>query len=353
MAYTTIDDPESYFQSKLYSGTGSDQSITLDGENNLQPDLIWVKRRNGTGGHGLVDSVRGANKWLASEGTGGEDTATENITFGSDGFTWNGGNYDRNSSGETYVAWCWKMGTASGITTNGSTTITPSSYSFNSTAGVSISQYTGNGTAGAKLAHGIGGEPDMFWVKQINGGNPWVIYFKSLGNTKVIYLNTNGASATRSNAWNDTSPDSVNITLGQGGGDINFDSSRNYLCFAMRNIVGFSRAGSYKGNGNSDGPMLFMGQKPAWIMVKKTSASGDSWTILDNKRDTFNVSKARLFADQNVAESTSTDVGDFVSNGFKIRTTAGTWNDNGGDYIYIAFAESPFVNSKGVPNNAR
>ena len=104
MAYTTIDDPELYFQSKLYSGTGSDQSITLDGENNLQPDLIWVKRRDGTGGHGLVDSLRGANKWLASEGTGGEDTSTENITFGSNGFTWNGGNYDRNSSGETYVA---------------------------------------------------------------------------------------------------------------------------------------------------------------------------------------------------------------------------------------------------------
>ena len=109
MAYTTIDDPELYFQAKLYSGTGSDQSITLDGTSNLQPDLIWVKRRDGTGTHGNVDSVRGANKWLASEGNAAQDTSTENITFGSDGFTWNGGNYDRNSSGETYVAWCWKM----------------------------------------------------------------------------------------------------------------------------------------------------------------------------------------------------------------------------------------------------
>ena len=354
MAYTTIDDPESYFQSKLYSGTGSDQSITLDGENNLQPDLIWVKRRNGTGGHGLVDSVRGANKWLASEGTGGEDTATENITFGSDGFTWNGGNYDRNSSGETYVAWCWKMGTASGITTNGSTTITPSSYSFSSTAGVSISQYTGNGTAGAKLAHGIGGEPDMFWVKQVNGGNPWVVYFKSLGNTKVMYLNTNGASATRSNAWNDTSPDSVNITLGQGGGDINYDSSRNYLCFAMRNIVGFSHAGSYTGNGNADGPMIFTGMKPALVTVKRYNSTG-SWNVFDNKREGFNPDNSNLYWNTTSVEQTDSDRTnpiDFLSNGFKLRGTDTDVNGSGSTYVYLAFAESPFVNSNGVPNNA-
>ena len=352
MSYSTIDNPELHFQCKIYTGTGSSQSITLDGDENMQPDMVWTKKRSGADFHAINDASRGHSKILFPDTTGAEDTSANCLTsFNSDGFTV-GTNSGFNGSSATYVAWCWKMGTTSGITTNGSTTITPSSYSFNSTAGVSISQYTGNGTAGAKLAHGIGGEPNMFWVKQINGGNPWVVYFKSLGNTKVMYLNTNGASATRSNAWNDTSPDSVNITLGQGGGDINYDSSRNYSCFAMRNIVGFSRAGSYTGNGNADGPMLFMGQKPAWIMAKKTSASGDSWTILDNKRDTFNVSKARLFPDQDAAESTSTDVGDFVSNGFKIRTTAGTWNDDGGTYVYLAFAESPFVNSNGVPNNA-
>ena len=353
MSYSTIDNPELYFQCKTYTGTGSGQSITLDGDENMQPDFVWIKNRSDAYDHVLFDVVRGVTKNLHSNETDAEVTEAQTLTaFNTDGFTV-GTDGKVNASSNNMISWNWKMGTTSGITTNGSTTITPSSYSFNSTAGVSISQYTGNGTAGAKLAHGIGGEPDMFWVKQINGGNPWVVYFKSLGNTKVIYLNANGASATRSNAWNDTSPDSVNITLGQGGGDINYDSSRNYLCFAMRNIVGFSRAGSYTGNGNADGPMLFMGQKPAWIMVKKTSASGDSWTILDNKRDTFNVSKARLFADQNAAESTSTDVGDFVSNGFKIRTTAGTWNDDGGTYVFMAFAESPFVNSNGVPNNAR
>ena len=353
MSYSTIDNPELHFQCKTYTGTGSSQAITLDGDENMQPDFVWIKNRSDAYDHVLFDVVRGVTKNLHSNETDAEVTEAQTLTaFNTDGFTV-GTDGKVNASSNNMISWNWKMGTTSGITTNGSTTITPSSYSFNSTAGVSISQYTGNGTAGAKLAHGIGGEPDMFWVKQINGGNPWVVYFKSLGNTKVMYLNTNGASATRSNAWNDTSPDSVNITLGQGGGDINYDSSRNYLCFAMRNIVGFSRAGSYTGNGNADGPMLFTGFSPAWIMCKKSSASGDSWTILDNKRDTFNVADARLFSDQNAAESTSTDVGDFVSNGFKIRTTAGTWNDDGGTYVYLAFAESPFVNSNGVPNNAR
>jgi len=144
MAFTTIDNSELYFQTKLYSGTGSDQTITFDGSENMQANLIWVKRRDGTGGHGLVDSVRGANKWLASEGTGGEDTSTENITFGSNGFTWNGGNYDRNSSGETYVAWCFKE---------------------SATAGFDINIHSGTGSS-ADVSHNLSATPEVIFTNE-------------------------------------------------------------------------------------------------------------------------------------------------------------------------------------------
>jgi hypothetical protein len=351
MAYTTIDNPELHFQCKTYTGTGSSQSITLDGDENMQPDFVWIKNRSDAYDHVLFDVVRGVTKNLHSNETDAEVTEAQTLTaFNTDGFTV-GTDGKVNASSNNMISWNWKMGTTSGITTNGSTTITPSSYSFNSTAGVSISQYTGNGTAGAKLAHGIGGEPNMFWVKQINGGNPWVVYFKSLGNTKVMYLNTNGASATRSNAWNDTSPDSVNITLGQGGGDINYDSSRNYLCFAMRNIVGFSRAGSYTGNGNADGTFVYTGFKPAFIMIKRTDASGD-WGIFDNKREGYNDETNRLKPNGTDTEEDDNFM-DIVSNGFKLRITSSSLNNSSGTYIFMAFAESPFVNSNGIPNNAR
>ena len=349
MSYSTIDNPELHFQCKTYTGTGSSQSITLDGDENMQPDFVWIKNRSDAYDHVLFDVVRGVTKNLHSNETDAEVTEAQTLTaFNTDGFTV-GTDGKVNASSNNMISWNWKMGTTSGITTNGSTTITPSSYSFNSTAGVSISQYTGNGTAGAKLAHGIGGEPDMFWVKQINGGNPWVVYFKSLGNTKVMYLNTNGASATRSNAWNDTSPDSVNITLGQGGGDINYDSSRNYLCFAMRNIVGFSRSGSYKGNGNADGTFVYTGFKPAFVLFKRADGT-ESWMIQDNRRPGYNPQGGNLFANTNGTESTDARF-DFVSNGFKARS--GNQNTDGSLHVYIAFAESPFVNSNGVPNNAR
>ena len=345
MSYSTIDNPELYFQCKTYTGTGSSQAITLDGDENMQPDFVWIKVRSESNNHELYDVVRGVTKRIYSDISNAEDTNTAGLTaFGTDGFTVNTGGAV-NGSSKTYVSWNWKAGGSGSANNDGS--INTTSTSANSTSGFSISKFTATGSA-ATIGHGMSAIPKMIWVKRTDSSGSWQVYHASLGATKYLELQNNQEVYASSARWNDTTPTSSVFSI---AGE--FLSSAVHISYAFAEKTGYCKIGSYQGNGNADGPMLFMGQKPAWIMVKKTSASGDSWTILDNKRDTFNVSKARLFADQNAAESTSTDVGDFVSNGFKIRTTAGTWNDDGGTYVFMAFAESPFVNSNGVPNNAR
>ena len=345
MSYSTIDNPELYFQCKLYTGTGSSNAITLDGDEDMQPDMVWTKKRSGADFHAINDAVRGHSKIVFPDTSDAEDTSANCLTsFNSDGFTV-GTNSGFNGSSATYVAWCWKANGSGSANNDGS--INTTSTSANSTSGFSISKFTATGSA-ATIGHGMSAIPKMIWVKRTDSSGSWQVYHASLGATKYLELQNNQEVYASSARWNDTTPTSSVFSI---AGE--FLSSAVHISYAFAEKTGYCKIGSYQGNGNADGPMLFMGQKPAWIMVKKTSASGDSWTILDNKRDTFNVSKARLFPDQNAAESTSTDVGDFVSNGFKIRTTAGTWNDDGGTYVFMAFAESPFVNSNGVPNNAR
>ena len=327
MAYTTIDDPELYFQSKLYSGTGSDQSITLDGENNLQPDLIWVKRRDGTGGHGLVDSLRGANKWLASEGTGGEDTSTENITFGSDGFTWNGGNYDRNSSGETYVAWCWKE---------------------SATAGFDINLHSGTGSS-ADVSHNLSAVPEIIITKRRSNTQQWFVYTTTTGSQKALFLDSTSAESNQPTAY-DALPTSSVINYGNdvavnGNGD-------TYVAYLWRSIQGFSKFGSYKGNSSTNGVFCYCGFRPALVILKVSSGTTDHWMMLDAKRPGYNVTNKRLSASADSAESDDIAT-DFLSNGFKLRFSGGAANGSGNTYIFMAWAESPFVNSNGVPNNAR
>ena len=344
MSYSTIDNPELYFQCKLYTGTGSSNAITLDGDEDMQPDMVWTKKRSGADFHAINDAVRGHSKIVFPDTSDAEDTSANCLTsFNSDGFTV-GTNSGFNGSSATYVAWCWKANGSGSANNDGS--INTTSTSANSTSGISISKFTATGSA-ATIGHGMSAIPKMIWVKRTDSSGSWQVYHASLGATKYLELQNNQEVYANSGRWNDTAPTSSVFSI---AGE--FVSSAVYISYAFAEKTGYCKIGSYQGNGNADGPMLFMGQKPAWIMVKKTSASGDSWTILDNKRDTFNVSKARLFPDQNAAESTSTDVGDFVSNGFKIRTTAGTWNDDGGTYVFMAFAESPFVNSNKVPNNA-
>ena len=346
MAYISFQ-PKDFFNTSIWTGTGSDP-LTVTGVG-FQSDITWIKRRE-LNHHRFMDSVRGATYEMYPDVNSAQYGESQGLkSWNTDGYAL-GNNAGYNASGGTYVGWTCKTGTTSGITTNGSTTITPSGYSFNSTVGVSILTYQGNGTAGAKLAHGLGGEPDMFIIKQYNGANDWVVYFKALSNTQVLYLNEDVNSATRSNAWNNTSPDSVNITLGQGGGDINYDSSRYYSCFAMRNVTGFSKAGKYIGNGDANGAFVYTGFKPSWLMIKKHGASSQ-WIIFDNKRG-YNGSNAQLYADSNEAEGSSETL-DLVSNGFKCRATDNGVNNSGSDYFYVAFAEEPFVASNGDPATAR
>jgi hypothetical protein len=367
MAYTTIDDPTSFFNTVLYTGdlqdsdgTGHTQSITGVG---FQPDWVWHKGRSGARTHMLVDRVRGVSSynWLASSGSGAELTTNTNgaiSSIDSDGITVQNGNDSSSKSnnagknGETWVFWNWLAGGSASSNTDGSIT---SSVSANTTAGFSIVGFTGNAQTGTTIAHGLGVKPNVIILK--NRGPDvanWQVYHSSLTATHYIQLNSTGAATDSNTRWNDTEPTSTVFTTGSSG-DVKGDSSgETFIAYCFTSKKGFSKFGSYTGNGNADGPFVYTGFRPAWVMIKKTSGTGN-WMIMDNKRSAsggFNVLGERIKANTNEAGSTA-DYQDNISNGFKIRTTASSWNDSGGTYIYLAFAESPFVNSNGIPNNAR
>jgi len=349
MAYTTINKSTDYFNTKIYTGTGSSNSLTGVG---FQPDFTWIKRRDTTSSNQLFDAVRGVTKRVFSDTNEAESTSATTLTsFDTDGFTVST-HTGLNASSGTYASWNWLAGTTSGITTDGNTTITPDGYSFNQTSGFSVIKYTGNGTAGAKLPHGLGAEPHLVIVKTTNlVGEPWQVYSKALGNTNRLFLNLTNAS-TSATEWNSTTPDSVNVTLGNG---THINSSGNtFIAYCFTPIKGFSKFGSYTGNGSSsDGAFVYTGFKPAWLMIKRTD-SADSWFMYDNKRSSFNVIDDYLIASSSNAETSSSSVNmDFLSNGVKIRNTDGGHNASGGTYIYMAFAEAPLVGSNNVPCTAR
>ena len=351
MAYTTINKSSDYFNTKLYTGTGSSNAQTGVG---FQPDWLWIKNRNNTQRHNILDAVRGVTKRISSNTTDAQATNSYLLSsFNSDGFTLgtDQDGFGTNTNGNTYAAWNWKAGTTSGIATNGATTITPGSYSFNQTSGMSIVNYDGNNTAGAKVAHGLGATPDMMIVKAMNGGSiHWGIYHKDIGNTHYMQFDTN-AKLDDAGVWNDTSPDSVNFTVG------NSDKTNTvtYIAYCFAEKQGYSKFGSYTGNGNSNAPFVYTGFKPAFVMLKNASASG-KWLMMDNKRPTAapgNPNNARLFADVSNAENTSSNMLDLLSNGFKLRTSDSDHNGSGNTNIYMAFAEAPLVGTNNVPANAR
>ena len=346
MAYTTIDNPELYFQTKLYTGTGSSHAITLDGSENMQPDWVWIKRRNSAGGNMITDSIRGVTKTIITNENGAEQTFSNGLTaFDSDGFTL-GSEDGFNKASDTFVSWNWSAGGSASSNSNGSIT---SSVSANTTAGFSIVTYTGNGTAGATVGHGLGSIPQWIIVKVRNTTNEWVVYHTSLGATKFIEMNSTGAVQTNTTRFNDTEPTSSVFSLGTAAGLNTSSDTHVAYCFAEKK--GYSKFGSYTGNGNADGTFVYTGFRPAWVMVKRTD-SGNSWCIFDNKRPGFNETNQYLLAEDSRAELT--DMGfEILSNGFKLRQTFNSVNGSGASYIYLAFAESPFVNSNGVPNNAR
>ncbi len=347
-AYTTIDDAGSFYNTKLYSAGTAPLAITGVG---FQPDITWIKSRSYGDNQNLFDSVRGATEILYTNNNNVVDTQAQSLqSWQSDGFTV-GSRNDTNRSGQTFVSWNWKGGTTSGITTNGSTTITPSAYSFNQTARISILKYTGNTVAGAKIAHGLGVAPDFTIFKSTANATAWNSYhigtYSNIPDEYSLCLSSTAAKDGDTKFWNDTVPDSVNITLGNGA-----DANPSALCVAycFASVQGFSNFGSYTGNGNVDGPFIYTGFRPAYIMIRTTAAG--AWAIFDNKRSEYNVVDKQLAANTTEIDQTS-DVLDILSNGFKIRATSNMVNGSGWEYIYSAFAEFPLVSSNSKAGTAR
>ena len=347
MAYTTIDKPTDYFNTVLWTGTGvTDRTVTGVG---FQPDWTWIKERSAASGHVVFDVIRGATKRLFPDAPNAEDTITESLkSFDTDGFTL-GTNGQVNENTQTYVGWNWLADNTSGSSnTDGSTT---STVSANTTSGFSIVTYTGTG-GNTSVGHGLGVAPDCMIIKcRSHSGTGWWMYHKDLGATKSIYLHDSQTSFTNSYLQN-TAPTSSVFTL-DSTSDTNA-SGRTIVAYCFANKKGFSRAFSYTGNGSSDGTFVYLGFKPAWILLRRTDGA-DYWTIRDNKRDVDNVVTQLLYPNVPDAEATaaSNNYLDIVSNGFKLRATSGQVNASGGSYIGLAFAENPFVTSTGIPCTAR
>ena len=333
MAYTTIKKPSDYFNTKLYTGNQSTNVITGVG---FQPDLVWIKNRGFTDKHWLNDAVRGSTKGLHSNLTNAESTASNSITsFDSDGFTL-GNLAETNGNQNNNVAWNWLGANGTASNTDGSIT---STVSANTTSGFSIVSYTGTG-ANATVGHGLGVAPSMIINKCRSAGQNWATYHASLGGTKALFLDGTGAAATSSSYFNNTDPTSSVFSVGNSG-DTNLSSGTHIsYCFAEKQ--GFSKFGSYTGNGNADGPFIYTGFKPAFVMIKSSSQAETNWVIVDNKREGYNPDNDRLFPDSNQVESTS-DVIDLLSNGFKLISGAGSSNGPSYTHIYMAFAEEPLV----------
>jgi hypothetical protein len=343
MAYTDIDKPTDYFNTVLYTGNGSTQSITGVG---FQPDWVWLKSRDTSGyNHGLSDIVRGVTKRLVTNSTGAESTQSGGTTsFDSDGFSLGTAIY-ANDLGDNYVAWNWLASNTTASNTQGDIT---STVSANTTSGFSIVSYTGNGTAGATVGHGID-TPKMIIVKNRSNTSNWTVGHDSLGWTKWIKLNSTDASLTNTVLWNDTAPTSSVFSLGTGS-NVNTNTD-NYIAYCFAEKKGFSKFGSYTGNGSADGPFIYTGFKPAMVIIKLSSGA-DNWTIYDSKRDGFNGDTHALFPNTSDVQTTDVDI-DLVSNGFKIVRASGRVNTSGGTHIYMAFASNPFVTSTGIPTTAR
>jgi hypothetical protein len=339
-----INKPSEYFNTKLYTGNDTTNAITGVGH---QPDLVWIKGRDSAYNHQLVDVIRGVNKPIRSNLTAAEATLSDSFnSFDSDGFTLGGdGDTDNfNNSGQNYVAWNWLANGSGASNTDGSIT---STVSANTTSGFSIVKWTGTGS-NATVGHGLGKEVKFFITKRTDSsGDNWYAYHSSLGGTKYLHPNNTSAAGTAISPFNNTNPTSTTISAGT---DLS-GSSSTHIAYCFSEVKGFSKFGSYTGNGNADGTFVYTGFAPAFVMIKMTSGS-DSWFMYDNKRSPFNVRGKYLVADGSGTDSNA-NAFDFVSNGFKIRTTASSFNGSGSSYIYMAFAENPLVGTNNIPATAR
>ena len=305
-----------YFDATLWDGNSTNARVITTNVGTV--DFAWVKKRNGIDDHRLANSVLGGNKHLQSNTTAAESTGTTVIqAFSGSTFTV-GTDNSVNVTGGTYVGWTWQEG---------------------ATQGFDIQAITAQASGSASFSHSLGVAPKMFIIKPRTGSFGWAVYHASIGNTQYLTLNSTNAAATNSTLWNNTSPTSTDFTLGSGHA-----GTGTQIVYLFSEVAGFSKFGSYTGNGSADGPFVFTGFRPRFVMVKRTDAAGQNWVILDTSRDTSNVAKNGLYPNLSNAEDAGWNV-DILSNGFKPRDTASAWNASGGTYIYAAFCESPFKNS--------
>ena len=367
MAYTTIDDGSAYFQTTLYSGNGTTgQAITNDGNSDLQPDWIWFKRRDSTGHHRSFDSTRGVTKRMQQNETNAEATNTGKLTsFDSDGFTLgtDSADIDINQSSSTMVAWQWKAN--GGTTTSQTGSDINSVTQANTTSKFSIITYTGASNADSdsdnnsgaywRVKHGLGSTPKLAIFKNRSNAAGWYVWHHKLGGTqdqKTLQLQSTNAVGTESDIlFGNTDWSSTEFEIGAWN-VVNRDS-QTYVAYMFDEVQGYSKFGSYKGNGNADGTFVYTGFKPAFLIAKETGASRN-WTMADSKSQTNgNGGVTNSFQPNTNSAQDANERMEWLSNGFKLRTSSTTWNTSGGDFIYIAFAENPFVSSDGVPVTAR
>ena len=325
-----IDKPSDYFNTKLYTGNGSTQSITGVG---FQPYFTWIKSRNDTNSHFLFDAVRGATKLINSNSNNAESTQADTLTsFDSDGFSLGDGT-GVNGNSDTEASWNWLAGTAVSGSTTGSGTAKTYTGSVNTTSGFSIIKYTGNGTAGHTIPHHLGAAPQMVIVKALSTNDDWMVGHTAAGFNQFMILNSNVRDATGTQ-FNSTVPTSSVFSIGSNNNMNQNDNS--FIAYSFTNIKGFSKFAGYTGNNNADGTFVYTGFKPAWIIIKRDT-NNYNWYMFDSKRDPTNIGA------------------NLLSNGFKIRST-GSYQNDAEDYLYAAFAENSFVATSGtsaIPVTAR
>jgi hypothetical protein len=330
---TTATQASQYFNPVLYTGDRTDRTITVG----FQPDWVWVKSRNAADDHYLMNAVVGTGKYLSSNSTAAETTNANSLTaYTSTGFSI-GNTGTTNETGRTYVAWNWKANGSGSTNTAGSIT---STVSANTTSGFSVVTFTANTAADQTVGHGLGVAPSMIIAKSRNtGSTDWPVYLPSLGINQFLLLNSTAATNTAvSGYWGTSNPTSTVFGVKGGGYGNNIGTMVAY-CFAE--VAGYSKFGSYTGNGSSDGVFVYTGFRPAYVLIKRTTSAYD-WWILDAARATYNAVKGRLYANSSDAESTTYPYMDFLSNGFKLRDADGGNNANGEPYIYACFAQNPF-----------
>mgnify|MGYP003646179871 CR=1 FL=1 len=347
MSYTGINKSSNFMNTKLYTGNGSNGHAITGVE--FQPDWTWIKARGGTQFHNLVDSVRGPTKILYSNNTEVETTDTSRFTsFDTDGFTL-ANDADVNGNSATFASWNWKAGTTGSGNTTGSGTYKAYSYSVNTTSGFSIVKYKGNGTSGHQIPHHLGVSPSMTIIKKTSGAENWIVQNAHRGWDKRLILDVTNAEASHTDFVSGVSSTTFSLYT---NGSVNTNDA-DYIAYVFAEKIGYSKINSYLGNGNSgvNGPFINIGFKPAFVMIKQATGTGN-WGIIDNKRPGYNQSDKVLKPNTNEVEATGWGYHDLLSNGFKMTGNDVAMNANGQTYIYMAFGQS-IVGTNNIPATAR